>query len=270
MPKPTATGTSVDARTRSTVSASPSRQRVALAGGPRERHGVDEPARLRADGGDPLRRGRGRHERHQRQTLGVARRPQLARLVEGQVGNDQPGGARGGRPQREGLRTGGQHDVGVDHQDDRHPRREPLAHAEHPVRSGARGQRGRARGMDHRPVGERIGERDPELEQIGPGVGRGEPGGDRFLEARKATHQVRHESGALPVRAEGLGDAHASDSTSARSLSPRPDSVTRLSPGPGFARSQAIACDDSSAGRIPSSSATRWNAASAAPSSTAS
>ena len=58
-------------------------------GGAGERHGVDESARVRADRLQPLGRGRGRHERHQRQSLGVAGRAQLGALVVGQVGHDQ-------------------------------------------------------------------------------------------------------------------------------------------------------------------------------------
>src|SRR5215217_342935 len=129
--------------------------------------------------------------------------------------------------------------------------------------------------MDHGPIGQRIRERNAELKKVSAGLGGSQPGRDRLLNTRIPPHQIRHESGALAVRREGTrdgggGDAHPSASTSARSLSPRPESVTRLSPGEGFATSHAIACEDSSAGRIPSSSATRWNASTAAPSSTAS
>ena len=105
-----------------------------------------------------------------------------------------------------------------------------------------------------------------------PAAAAASPASARRVERRVAAHQVRHQRGALAVRGkrgrDPVGarrhDAHEpSASTSARSLSPRPDSVirSRLPAAPGLASTQATACAGSSAGRIPSSSATRRKAA---------
>ena len=84
-------------------------------------------------------------------------------------------------------------------------------------------------------------------------------GGGRLVEARVAAHQVRHQGGALAVRAERFGDAHLREHLG-QVLVAAAEASLRLSPGPGFAKSHAIACEDSSAGRMPSSAATRWKA----------
>ncbi len=140
-----------------------------------------------------------------------------------------------------------------------------LADAEHVVEPDAvraappwrrRGSPGR------RPAGRRTG--SPSSITSAPGVGRREPGGPRGLQVGKAAHQVGHERGPLPVagpRRRRTAGHSSSESTSARSLSPRPDSVTRSSSDSGFSNSQAIACAGSSAGTMPSRRATSLNAA---------
>ena len=63
---------------------------------------------------------------------------------------------------------GGQDHVHVDHQHDRQlAPASALADAQHAVRGGARRERLGAGGVDHGPVGERVGERDAQLDQVG-------------------------------------------------------------------------------------------------------
>ena len=124
------------------------------------------------------------------------------------------------------------------------------------------------RGVDDRPVGERVGERDAELHEVGAAVGVGLADRHRGRQVGEAAHQVGHQRGAPAVAGEGGRDAVGPDgghagarsiaaSASARSLSPRPDrqitstvsAVASSRPGPS---AQATAWEDSSAGMIPS------------------
>ena len=181
-----------------------------------------------------------------------------------------------------------QHDVRVDHQHHRQPGGQALAHAEHPVRGGSRGERARGGVVDHRPVGQRIREGDPELDQVGAGRGgrlarrqRGRRGpGTRpsgTASARPACRVRRRPRRSGPPRCRMLG-AHRRAGAPRRSLAEHLGQVLVAAPREGHERharasdcasSQAIAWAGSSAGRMPSSSATRLNAASASSSPTA-
>ena len=110
-----------------------------------------------------------------------------------------------------------------------------------------------------------------ELDEVGAAVGVGLADRPRRVEVGEAAHQVGHQR-RVPVRGRERGrdpldaGAHASSSAasaSARSLSPRPERQIRSSSDGGAASTQATAWEDSSAGMIPSSLATCWNAASA-------
>ena len=117
MPKPTATGVGpAAARTRSTSSGSSGRQGRALAGGAGERHRVDEPARVGADGLEALSPRGGRHQRRERQAMRVAGGAELAGLVVREVRDDQPGRAGVGGAGDEVIGSVGHDRVGVDHE----------------------------------------------------------------------------------------------------------------------------------------------------------
>src|ERR1035437_9142998 len=119
------------------------------------------------------------------------------------------------------------------------------------LRSHALGERPLGRVADDRPVGERIRERKAELDQVGAArycrggqLGRFAPGhqeDDEFL---------------LHARLSSCASA------SSRSLSPRPDRQTTISDS-SASSARARACDDSSAGMMPSVLVRRSKAASA-------
>ena len=101
---------------------------------------------------------------------------------------------------------------------------------------------------DHRAVGERVGEREAELDEVGAALD-GRLGQLRRL---RPGHQVDRERLAHSSRAR----------TSARSLSPRPERQTTTSSA-SSSSTRASACDGSSAGMIPSVRVSRRNASSA-------
>ena len=108
---------------------------------------------------------------------------------------------------------------------------------DHRRNGGARRERLRAGRVDHRAVGERVGERHAELDEVGPAVGVGLADGQRALDVGEAAHQVRHQGGTPVGGGERRRDpleprahrASSADSASARSLSPRPDRQIRSS-----------------------------------------
>ena len=131
--------------------------------------------------------------------------------------------------------------------------RERLADLEDAVERRAGAQRGGAGGVDHRAVGERVGVRDAELDEVGAVVGVGLADPQRGRHVGEAAHEVRHQRGAAAAQrrrpaamrswpvcgdrrdavAGGLAGSHSSCAmTSARSLSPRPDRQTRSSVEP--------------------------------------
>ena len=62
-------------------------------------------------------------------------------------------------------------------------------------------------GVDHRPVGERVGVRDAELDEVGAVGGVGLADRQRRREVREAAHDVGHQRGAAAAQREGRGDA---------------------------------------------------------------
>ncbi len=58
-----------------------------------------------------------------------------------------------------------------------------------------------AGGVDHRTVGERVGERHPELDQVGARLHVGEADALRGREVRETAHHVGHQRGAAPLGA---------------------------------------------------------------------
>src|SRR5581483_7138410 len=113
--------------------------------------------------------------------------------------------------------------------------------------------------LNHRTVRQRIRERDADFEHIGAGtVQRFQNVGGR-REIRITGRDVRDEAGTPvgfdPRKRVGYPRRHFS--TVFTSLSPRPDRLTRRMPDGPSSRATfiacATACDDSSAGRMPSS-----------------
>ena len=127
--------------------------------------------------------------------------------------------------------------------------------------------------VDHGAVGERVGERDPELDQVGAavGVGRRSPARSRGPGSRPSG-RASARRGALPRRRERGGDPLDAGARSpvtprrsplAQLRAPRPGPCRRGPRGrsgrarwPAFASAQASAWELSSAGMIPSSRAT--------------
>ena len=114
--------------------------------------------------------------------------------------------------------------------------------------------------LDRRPVGQRVRERDPDLEQAGAAPHRrlGEP------DQVGVGHQVDRD--------DRRRELHCSiASTVSTSLSPRPERPTsQISPGRAWRSASDTAWADSSAGMIPSLTHVRWKAASASASVTGS
>ena len=265
-------------------------ERRALAGGADDGHRIQEAARPRTDLCEALGRCGGRDERHERHPMRVARREHLRRLLKRQVGHDQPARAAPGEALHERVHTRGQHHVGVAHHHHRNARRERPRHLQHARQARAGRERSGASLVDHGAVCQRVGVGHPQLEHVRPRLHARLPDLHRLRQRRKAAHQVGHQRGALAVSRErlrdpldprrlppacarwgvmgGRGSAHRA-STSARSLSPRPDRQTRSSSPSDWASVQASAWAVSSAGMMPSRRDSTLNAASASRSVTA-
>ncbi len=223
----------------------------------------------------PLGRGRRRNELDAGEArLGLDR----------QVGDDEARCAGRERVLTEALVAVRLEDGGVGHRDNRDLRADEPARLGEALEAGGGAHTGRerplAREPDDRPVRERVGEREPELEKIGPCVdgcagqiGRLRERHQVDREPLARCHSVgtiaRHtradfgdrigvgeEAGnALSARESRRRSAH-DPRTVARSLSPRPDRPTRTSSA-SRSRARASACAGSSAGMIPSRSARR-------------
>ena len=126
--------------------------------------------------------------------------------------------------------------VRVAHQHDRDALGDPRARVEHGADRGAGGERARRRRVDHRTVGQRVAERHAELDEVG--ARRRRRRADRPEVSTSGKPPIRYGiSAARPGAANAAAmraapssrHARALASTSARSLSPRPDRHTRSS-----------------------------------------
>ena len=128
------------------------------------------------------------------------------------------------------------------------------------LEAGCRAHPGRERLLggraDHRAVGERVGEGEADLDDVGAACDGGRGEGGRL----GAGHQVDDEGLAHAGAHERRPQRRAA--ASARSLSPRPERQTAMYSA-SIESTTASACDDSSAGMIPSVRESRWNASSA-------
>ena len=134
--------------------------------------------------------------------------------------------------------------VRVDHQHHRDPLGDRAADLQRRRKRRPRLQRRRRRRVDRRPVGQRIGEGNAELDQVGAGIGVGLGDRQRRLPVGKAGHHVGHQGrpalvlgsveGRRDPRSPGSGDlSHpVCATTSARSLSPRPERQRTSKPSP--------------------------------------
>ena len=150
--------------------------------------------------------------------------------------------------------------------------------AQHVVDARPARERARGGGLDHGPVGDRVGERHAELDQVGAAVDvrlrdrerrRRRPGsrpsGRASAPRACRCRRTRRRSAAAPVTVASVLIARPRRSmTSARSLSPRPDRQTRsIVLSDGSRSTTWSACAVSSAGMMPSSRATSRTASSA-------
>ena len=177
-PNPTATGTGRDSTDVANQGSDRRRQR-----GPGTRHAdqrdaIEEATAARRDRGASGRRGRRRDEVDDRQAGRTGDGLERRALVRGQVGHDQTGGAGPGQPARDGLPVATADDlVGVAHRHERQvrpSRADPLDQAERPLERRARGQRHARGALERGAIGQRIGVRQADLEQVGAGIRRGE------------------------------------------------------------------------------------------------
>ena len=141
------------------------------------------------------------------------------------------------------------------------------AELEHRRHGGARPPAPACRGVDHRAVGERVGERHAELDEVGAAVGVGLADRARRAPRSGSRPSGRHQRRAAVGGRERRGDpleAPVLIASSARerlgevlvAAAGEADQVERGRAAPALASTQATACEDSSAGMIPSSRAT--------------
>ena len=281
IPKPSATGTSVLALARAITSREARRReprarrscrrprpcRGSPAPWPRSRPGAPAASWAR-----PAARARGRASSHARSTSGAS--------SGGRSGTISPQAPVCARRSTKRLRAGREDHVRVTHQHHRDARARGARDLEHAREVGPGGERRGAGGVDHRAVGERVRVGHAELDHVGARLHAGLADPQRLLERRKAAHHVGHQRRALAAVGERARRCArcpsarrrsrvALASTSARSLSPRPERHTRSSSPSRWASTHASAWAVSSAGMIPSRRATSRKAASASRRSTA-
>ena len=207
MPNPTATGTSVCAfgAADDRVEARP----------PRARPSCRRPRPCRRSRGARRRSAPGarRASSAPRAAQRDARSPRTRRgcrptSSSGRSGTIRPAAPGSASARGEALGAPREHEVGVAHEHHRQPGGERLGDVEHGVdRRPAASARG-AGGVDHRAVGERVGERHAELDEVGA-VRRRRPRPRRREAAhvREAAHQVGHQRRALARGGERRRDA---------------------------------------------------------------
>src|SRR5205823_2906002 len=92
---------------------------ASLPGGTGQRHGVEKPARPRADPSQPLLR-RGRSDQwHQRQAALITALEHPGGLLEWKIGNDQAAGASGSQRIDKALQSTGKDWIAVAHEHNR-------------------------------------------------------------------------------------------------------------------------------------------------------
>ncbi len=164
---------------------------------------------------------------------------ELVRLLQRQVGDDQAADpARGEVARRSARRPGRRRGWRSTCTTTGHELGEVAHDVEDAGRGGAGGQRLGAGVVDDRAVGERVGVRDADLQQVRAVLHAGGADRARGVDVREAAHQVRHQRRLVAVRGRDRGERPARGcavrrrhcaSTSARSLSPRPLRQTRSS-----------------------------------------
>ena len=213
MPKPTATGTSASALAARDQLGELRRELVALPGRADRGDDVDEALGGGADAGAALGRGGRRDQRNERQAGCGERLAHLLGLLQRQVGDDRPRGARGRAPRGELLGPAlGQDHVGVDHQDDRNPVGDRLADLKRRLerRPGLERRASRRRGSSaHRQAGRRTAPQARSgRRRVGVGLGHRQ----RRFAIGKASHHVGHQRRpAFAARARSKAAAIALD-----------------------------------------------------------
>ena len=211
----------------------------ALPGRARDRDGVDEAARAARRSRRAVASGvvgaTSGDERDARRVAGGQRSPASS---SGRSGTIRPLMPRCARSSAKRSDTAREHEVRVAHEHDRDGVRERLPDLQDAVHGGAGRERLGPGRVDHRAVRERVGERHAQLDEVGAGLGVGLADRARRREVGEAAHQVRHQRrAACPDAANAAAivscpaaTAHAGrSSTSARSLSPRPERQTSSS-----------------------------------------
>ena len=229
IPKPTATGVSpASALVCGDQIGQLRRQLAALAGGADGGDDVDEPA---GDVADLLAAPLGRRRRDQRHHRDPGRGEGLADplvLAQRQVGDDHARGAGGAASLRELDRAAvREHHVHVDHQHHRDLVADRLADLQRGPQRRPLGQRLGGGGVDRGTVGERVGERHAELDQVGARVDVGARDRQPRIAVGEPGHHVRHQRRAAFVLGGGEDGA---DPLLAGIISPRSCARTRRGP----------------------------------------
>src|SRR5215203_6787643 len=216
---------------------------------------VHEPGRHLSDARDaPVGRGR-RNKRAEGDAGRCCQLCEPARLVHGEVGDHEPRDSGFSCLLQELLDPAREDYVIVEQEDYWHPPRERRGEFQAVVEVGPVSEGARRRLLDRRPVGERVGEGNPDLQHIGTRLQVGLPDLPGPFERRIAAGQVWHERGlALPestpytaavqedtspekVEGEGSGPDTISASSepmpsafaaTSTSLSPRPETLMTM------------------------------------------
>ncbi len=140
-------------------------------------------------------RGRRRHEVNHVQAGGVGRGPQRPGLLGRQIGDDDSVRSRLDRRPAEGVEAEGEDGIVVGQENQWHLDLGPdLAdELEHARNAHRRGERPLRRALDHGAVGQRIGERDAQLDDVRPALGRLDDQTARRLNRGVARREIGNE-----------------------------------------------------------------------------
>src|SRR5215207_9596118 len=171
----------------------PRRQGVARPRHPRDRDAVHEPRRQLSDPREPLV-GRGRRRERAEGDANVRGDPgEPPNLVHGEVRYDEPRNPCLRRLAHKLFDPSGEHDVVVDEEHHRYPAGEPGGEPETIVHVCPVFERRGGSVLDRRTVRQRVGERDPDLDDVRPGRNVSLSLLLRPVESRVAGRQVRHQ-----------------------------------------------------------------------------
>ena len=155
-------------------------------------HHIEKPLRLSGDHGDPVFRCR-RDEGDQLHPILPANRQEFLLLLKGQIGEDQSVDPRLPAGGEESLRSIGEHHIGVGHKNQRYryiPAQVPHQ-SEDPVRGDPALQGPEVSPLDHRTLGDGVGEGNAQLDEVRAVFHSSPDGGGGGLQIRVAAGDKR-------------------------------------------------------------------------------